>query len=95
MEHDSRTFFSEEEHDDVKGVTVLAADDGQYFLAEKWLREERDDVWIRYWITAEELAEREEAGHIVKKGKLTDEQFEAVCDKVEYSPEDAPEEVSA
>lgn len=83
MEHEPRAFFAEHEQGDVKGFTVIEAGDGQYHIGEKWLREDADDVWISYWITAEDLARRCDEGACEKKGKLTEEQFAKVVENVD------------
>lgn len=83
MEHDRKTFFAEEEQDDVKGFTVIeTSEDMGYHIAEKWIRGEGDGVWVQYWIPEEQLLSRVEAGACTPKGKLTDSQFEKVRELV-------------
>lgn len=88
MEHDKRSYFEENEYDDVKGFTVLKADDGEYHIAEKWLASEdndrSEDKWMDYWIPESDLLDRIEEGFCEFKGKLTDDQFAAVCEAVEW-----------
>lgn len=95
MEHESQTYFGEQEYDDVKGFTVLAAEDGEYHIAEKWLSTEEnnadEDAWIDYWVPESDLLSREEDGHCEKKGKLTDDQYEKVCQNVEWYTEEGVE----
>lgn len=82
MEYDSRTYFTENEQNDVKGFTVLAADTDEYHIAEKWLKEDGNDVWIDYWIPEAQLLRRVKDGACEPKAELTDEQFEKVCELV-------------
>jgi|APHM01.1.fsa_nt_gi hypothetical protein len=87
MEHDKQTYFTENEYDDVKGFTILAAGEGEYHIAEKWLKDDGDDVWLDYWVPESDLLERATEGLCEAKAKLTDEQFEAVCQKVDWYTE--------
>lgn len=82
MEHEPQTYFTENEQDDVKGFTILAAQDDQYHIAEKWLKEDGDDVWMDYWIPEAQLLSRVSDGACEPKAELTDEQFEMVCEMV-------------
>ena len=88
MEYEAKTYFAEEEYDDVKGFTVLEAKDGEYHIAEKWLASQNDDenasndTWIDYWIPESDLLDRVEDGHCNPKGKLTDEQYDGVRAKI-------------
>jgi hypothetical protein len=98
MEHKERTYFTENEYDDVKGFTVLKTQDGEYHIAEKWLAsdaseadsegeassppENEEDVWLDYWIPESDLLSRVEEGLCEPKGTLTDEQYAAVCENV-------------
>lgn len=91
MEHEAKTYFAEQEYDDVKGFTVLKAKDGRYQIAEKWLKEEGESRWISYWIPESDLLSRIEQGHCEPKGKLTDEQFEGVCKMVGFRAKSAEE----
>jgi hypothetical protein len=92
MEHKAKTYFAENEYDDVKGFTVLKAEDGEYHIAEKWLATEEnnadEDTWIDYLIPESDLLSREESGDCEKKGKLTDEQYGKVCESVEWYTDD-------
>jgi len=79
MEYDTKTYFGEKEQDDVKGFTVLAADDGEYHIGEKWLKgDDEDAVWMDYWIPEAQLLRRVEDGACEPKGQLSDEQFAQV-----------------
>lgn len=103
MEHEDKTYFAENEYDDVKGFTILKAKDGEYHIAEKWLASSaseadsdgegssppENDTWIDYWIPESDLLSREEDGDCEKKGKLTDEQYEKVCESVEWYTDSA------
>lgn len=95
MEYESRTYFVESEYDDVKGFTVLKADDGEYHIAEKWLASEdndnSEDKWMGYWVPESDLIDRVERGECEPKGKLTDEQFAKVCEMVEWYTGNAEE----
>lgn len=94
MEYEERTYFVENDYDDVKGFTLLEADSGQYHVGEKWLKDEGDDVWISYWIPESDLVGRVEDGAATEKGKLTDEQFSRVCELVGWRyDQDPPEDV--
>lgn len=95
MEYDSRTYFDEIEHDDVKGFTILQGKDGRYHIGEKWLKESGDDVWMDYWIQADDLSRRVENGDCEPKGTLTDEQFEGVCRKVGWRYDEGEAQVEA
>lgn len=105
MEYEERTYFAENEFDDVKGFTVLKAKDGKYHIAEKWLATDdnraTEDSWIDYWIPEDQLIERhnsetDEGEPLCEpKGKLTDEQFEAVCEMVGWYTDDEAEKAVA
>lgn len=82
MEYEPKQFFSEEEHDDVKGFTVLEAEDGRYHIAEKWLKDDGEDRWLDYWIPQDDLLKRVDSGDCEPAATLTDEQFEGVCKMV-------------
>ncbi len=89
MAYEARTFFGEDEKDDIKGFTVLTESDGRYHIAEKWLATDEnkasEDKWMDYWIPADELERRHDEGLCEPKGKLTDRQFEKVCEKVGWT----------
>lgn len=97
MNYNARTYFTEREHDDVKGFTVLKAEDGDYHIAEKWLKEDGDDRWLDYWVPESDLMDRVDDGLCEAKGSLTDEQFEAVCREVDWYTEqfESPEGATA
>lgn len=97
MEHKERTYFTENEYDDVKGFTVLKTQDGEYHIAEKWLKSgEQEDVWLDYWIPESDLLSRVDEGLCEPKGTLTDEQYAAVCENVGwYTDEQEGEPVAA
>lgn len=99
MEYQERTYFEENEFDDVKGFTVLRAKDGKYHIAEKWLATEdnraEEDAWIDYWIPESQLVERHDEGHCEPKGKLTDEQFQSVCELVGWYTDEEPQTAAA
>lgn len=83
MEHEIRTYFRESEEDSVTGFTIINTNDvGEYQIAEKWNKDDADGKWIQYHVTPESLQARIEAGDCEPVGKLTDDQFEAVCEKV-------------
>lgn len=94
MEYETRTYFTEHEYDDVKGFSVLAAEDGEYHIAEKWLASSaseadseasstpENDVWLDYWVPESDLQDRVADDLCEPKAKLTEEQFEQVCKKV-------------
>lgn len=85
MEFEQGDYLTDTEEDCVKGTTVLGIDDGGYHLAEKWLREEKDDIWIQYHVSEAEMEKRVESGSIVRKGSLTDEQFAQVAELVGHA----------
>jgi hypothetical protein len=92
MEHNERTYFTENEYDDVKGFTILSTDGNEYHIAEKWLASEAndnrsEDVWLDYWVPESDLQERVNAGFCEPKATLTEEQFEQVCRKVDWYTE--------
>jgi len=90
MEHEPKTYFTENEQDDVKGFTVLDANDGEYHIAEKWLKSgEEPDVWMDYWIPEAQLLKRAESGDCEPVAELSDEQFEQVCGLVGWDYTDA------
>lgn len=97
MEHNERTYFTENEYDDVKGFTVLKTQEGEYHIAEKWLKSgEEEDVWLDYWIPEADLLARVDDGLCEPKGTLTDEQYAAVCEQVGwYTDEEEAEAVAA
>jgi len=83
MEHEPKTYFTEHEQDDVKGFTVLTANNDQYHIAEKWLKDgDEDAIWMDYWIPEAQLLRRVSDGACEPKAKLSDEQYEAVCEFV-------------
>lgn len=80
MEYDTRTYFTEHEQDAVKGFTIIGTDESEgYHVAEKWLKQDADDVWMDYWIPEAQLERRTEAGECEPKGKLTAEQYGELC----------------
>jgi len=97
MEYESGTYFTENEFDDVKGFTVLKADSGEYHIAEKWLAsnasgdDSGEDKWMDYWVPESDLLDRVESGDCDPKGTLTDDQFNAVCEAVEWYTGDEEE----
>jgi len=84
MEYDTRTYFEENDADDVKGFTIIGRDDdtGEYHIAEKWVRDSAEDTWVQYWIPEAQLMSRVNSGACSPKAALSDEQYETVCDKV-------------
>ena len=84
MEYEPQQFFSENEHDEVKGFTVLEAKNGKYHIAEKWLKsdESKEDTWMDYWISESDLLPRIEREECEPKAMLSEEQFAGVCRKV-------------
>lgn len=104
MEYESRQFFKEHEHDEVKGFTVLQAKDGKYHIAEKWLAADADadaespsasDKWLDYWISESDLLPRIERGECEPAATLSDTQFEKVCRKVDWRYDTGEAEVVA
>lgn len=87
MEYDTRTYFTENESDEVKGFTVIDTneDSEEYHIAEKWSRAESEDKWLQYWIPESRLMARVEADKCEPKAELSDEQYETVCDKIDHS----------
>jgi hypothetical protein len=94
MEYQTRTYFKENEAEDVKGFTVIDTNEesGECHIAEKWSREDTQDKWLQYWIPESQLLSRVEAGKCVEAAELTDEQFEAVCEKIDHEKVAAPVE---
>lgn len=83
MEYEPKTYFTEIEQDDVKGFTILATDEKMgYHVAEKWIRESEDSTWVQYWVPEPQLHERVKDGACKPKAKLSDEQYEQVCEYV-------------
>lgn len=84
MEYETRTYFEENDADDVKGFTIIGRDDdtGEYHIAEKWVRSEDDSTWVQYWVSEAKLMSRVNSGACSPKAELSDEQYETVCDKV-------------
>jgi hypothetical protein len=97
MEYEPQTYFTEHEQDDVKGFTVLTADESEgYHIAEKWLKEEDEgSVWMDYWIPEAQLLSRVSDGACEPKGKLTDEQYEMVCEMVGWEYTNKGEAITA
>lgn len=88
MEYDKATYFTEHEQDDVKGFTVLAAKNDTYHLAEKWLKDEGDNLWMDYTVSESDLLARVEAGECEPVGELSSEQYDKVLDAVDYTEGD-------
>lgn len=85
MEYEPKTYFDELEQDDVKGFTLLETGDDKYHVGEKWLKqEEGEGVWMSYWIPEAQLLQRVKEGACEPKGQLSDEQFQQVCELVEW-----------
>ena len=105
MEYDKQTYFTENEYDDVKGFTILKTHKGNYHIAEKWLASDKEEadskfasetVWLDYWIPESDLQERVSEGLCEEKAKLTDEQYDAVCERVGwYTDEEQTSEKAA
>lgn len=76
--YDQRTYFKEHEQDDVKGFIILSVDEGGYFVGEKWLRSEQDDLWESYHVGEAQLANRVRADKCEPVGQISQEQFEKV-----------------
>jgi hypothetical protein len=95
MEHTARTYFTENGHEDVKGFTILKAQDGKYHIAEKWLKSEDNHTWLDYWISEKDLESRIEDNLCEESGTLTDEQFKAVCQNVDWYTEQFETPVSS
>jgi hypothetical protein len=84
---DPKTYFAENEFDDVNGFVVMDhnEDSDRYHIAEKWQRENRDDTWLQYWIPAHTLKGRIDSDKCKPKGKIEDEQYEAVLDSLDMN----------
>jgi hypothetical protein len=100
MKYESRQFFKEHEHDDVKGFTVLQAKDGKYHIAEKWLASsdseaDREDKWMNYWVPESDLLPRVESGDCEPAATLSDDQFEGVCKMVGWRYDTGEAQVEA
>lgn len=95
MEHEPRQFFNENDHDEVKGFTVLQAKNGKYHIAEKWLKEDGDDKWMDYWVPEADLNRRIEQEKCEASASLSDEQFEGVCKKVGWRYDTGEAQVEA
>ena len=87
MEYQTRTYFDEKEADDVKGFTIIGTNDDseEYHIAEKWNREDTEAKWLQYWIPEAQLLTRVEADKCEAKAKLTQRQFEKVCDMIDLN----------
>lgn len=89
MEYSTKTYFVENEEPLVKGFSIVAVspENGNYQIVEKWARDEEDGgpKWVQYTIPEAQLLSRVRDGSCEKKGKLTDEQYEAVTDNVAHS----------
>lgn len=92
MEYDTRTYFAENEADDVKGFTIIDTNEesGEYHIAEKWSREDAEDTWLQYWIPEEKLIARADDGKCEAKAELSQSQYEEVCDRIDHSAVTAP-----
>jgi len=84
MKYDAQTFFTEEEYENVSGFTVLAAREGRYHIAEKWEKDSGQDRWIAYGVPASDFEQRVARGACEQKAELTEEQYSAVCEKVNF-----------
>lgn len=97
MEYEPRQFFKEHEHDEVKGFTVLEAQDGKYHIAEKWLASDASgadsdsedsssasEKWMDYWVAESDLLPRVERDECEPAAMLSDDQFEGVCKMVDW-----------
>lgn len=86
MEYDTRTYFEENEADDVKGFTVIDTneDSEEYHIAEKWTKEDAENKWLHYWIPEAQLLARVEQGACKAKAQLTERQYGKVCDMIDY-----------
>lgn len=108
MEHETGTYFREHEQTDVKGFTIIGTVESsdEYHIAEKWIAnaDEDDsgeassppenDSWVAYHIPAASLQDRISTDKCEPVGTLSDEQFAAVCEKVDHD-EVTPEKVKA
>jgi len=82
MEYEIRTYFAEHEESQVKGFTIIDAEDGSYNIAEKWNKEDGGSQWLSYTIPEDRLLARVEQELCEPKAKLTDEQFVQVCEHI-------------
>lgn len=82
MKYEQSQFFTENEYDDVRGFTILEAQDGKYHIAEKWLKDNNEDAWIDYWVSESDLLSRVENNACEPHAMLTNDQFEKVCKNV-------------
>lgn len=76
-EYQPKSYFRENEDDEVTGFIVVEVSDTQYRIAEKWTREDAG-IWTNYWVSKEGLTERLESGACEFVKEVTDEQFEQV-----------------
>lgn len=87
MEYDRQTYFEENREDAVPGFTVVETNPERgYRMVEKCdspLLSCEGPIWYDYWISESDLSDLIESGSANCAGKLTDEQFAQVCDKVE------------
>lgn len=97
MEHETKTYFTEHEQDDVKGFTIIATDesDSKYHIAEKWLSDEGEDTWMDYWIPEAQLLARVDDGACEPKAQLTDEQYAQICELVGWDYHEGGTKVEA
>jgi len=86
MEYQTRTYFSENEADDVKGFTIIDSNEEseEYHIAEKWSREDTEDKWLQYWIPEAQLLARVKADKCEEAATLTQEQYEKVCGAIDH-----------
>jgi hypothetical protein len=85
MNYDNRTYFEENEAEDVTGFTIVESHDGEYHIAEKWNKSAVDESkWMSYWIPEAQLESRVEKGKCEPKAELKDEQYEKVCSMVDH-----------
>jgi hypothetical protein len=87
MEYEPKTYFKENEEQSVKGFTIVDTHEGdeEYLIAEKWMKGEDDGRWMQYYIPEAQLLARVEDNACEEKAELTQEQYEAVCQKIDNS----------
>lgn len=80
MDYDRRQYFRDHTDPTVNGLTIIETDESEgYRIAEKWDRSDEAPTWVTYWIPASKLDQRAAEGKVEPVGKLSDEQFEQVC----------------
>lgn len=83
MEFEQRDYFRENADPTVPGFTVVWVDsENGYRIVEKWNRSDGDARWTAYWLDPDELQSRLSDNKCEHVGKLSDDQFDQVRDKI-------------